>query len=116
MNPARPAPGTVLCRLEEIADPGSKSMYFEVWPAAFSAFLVRRGDEVFGYVDRCPHAAQPLAAFEDRYLTRDKDRILCARHGALFRIEDGYCTSGPCAGDRLIRWPVRVEDGAVLAA
>jgi nitrite reductase/ring-hydroxylating ferredoxin subunit len=116
VNPARPAPGTTLCRLEDVADPGAKSLYFEVWPAAFSGFVVRRGQDVWGYVDSCPHAALPLAAFEDRYLTREKDRILCARHGALFRIEDGYCTSGPCAGQRLQRWPVRVEDGRVLAA
>lgn len=115
MNPARPAAGTVLCRLAEIADPGAKSLWFEVWPALFNGFVVRRGDEVFGYIDRCPHAARPLAPIDDRYLTRERDRILCSVHGALFRIEDGLCVAGPCAGDRLTRWPVTVEDGVVRA-
>lgn len=115
VNPARPAPGAALCRLEDIADPGAKSLYFQAWPAMFNGFVVRRGDQVFGYIDRCPHAARPLAPIEDRYLTREQDLILCSAHGALFRIEDGLCIAGPCAGDRLIPWPVMVEDGVVRA-
>lgn len=115
MNPARPAPGTVLCRLNELADPGAKSLYFEVWPAAFNGFVVRRGMRVWGYVDRCPHAARPLAPIEDRYLTREKDFLLCSVHGALFQIEDGVCVAGPCAGQRLTPWPVRLDGELVLA-
>ena len=115
MNPARPAPGTVLCRLEEIADPGAKSLYFTVWPAMFNGFVVRRGGRVWGYVDRCPHAARPLAPIEDRYLTREKDLLLCSAHGALFRIEDGLCIAGPCAGERLVPWPVTIDGDVVRA-
>ncbi len=115
MNPARPAPGTALCRLDEIADPGAKSLYFEAWPAMFNGFVVRRDGQVRGYVDRCPHAARPLAPIEDRYLTREKDFLLCSVHGALFRIEDGVCVAGPCAGQSLIAWPVVVDGDLVRA-
>ena len=83
--------------------------------ALFLGFLVRRGDVVTGYVDRCPHAGMPLAMVEDRYLTREGDLILCASHGALFRLEDGLCVGGPCAGRRLTSWPVRVEAGQIVA-
>ena len=35
--------------------------------------------------------------------------ILCATHGALFRIEDGHCLSGPCVGESLTPLPVSIE-------
>lgn len=83
--------------------------------AQFAGFVVRRGDDVLGYVDSCPHAGWPLAMF-DRYLTREGDRILCGGHGALFRLEDGVCTAGPCAGRALEPWPVSVNQGVVSTA
>jgi nitrite reductase/ring-hydroxylating ferredoxin subunit len=114
-DPARPAAGTPLCALADLADPGAKGFVFRAGDRLFTAFVVRAGGSVHGWRDRCPHAALPLAAFGDRYLTREGDFILCANHGALFRIEDGLCIGGPCAGARLTPWAVRVEDGAVLA-
>ncbi len=75
---------------------------------------MRRGGSIAGFVDRCPHAGNPLAAFGDRYLTGEGDLILCAAHGALFRPLDGVCIGGPCAGAALTPWPVRVEDGTVF--
>jgi nitrite reductase/ring-hydroxylating ferredoxin subunit len=27
--------------------------------------------------------------------------LLCANHGALFRVEDGFCLRGPCHGQSL---------------
>lgn len=68
-----------------------------------------------GYVDSCPHAGWPLAMF-DRYLTREKDLILCSGHGALFRIADGVSIGGPCAGEALEPWPIMVIDGTVRTA
>ena len=77
---------------------------------------MRKDGAVAGYVDSCPHAGWPLAVFDDRYLTRDARHLLCAGHGALFRPEDGVCTAGPCAGERLTPWPVRVVAGFVISA
>jgi len=115
-NPARPEAGTTLCALADIPDPGSKDFRFRSEDRLFAGFVVRRGDDVFGYVDSCPHAGWPLAGPSGRHLTRENDLILCAGHGALFRIEDGLCLSGPCADQRLGAWPVRVEGGAVVTA
>jgi nitrite reductase/ring-hydroxylating ferredoxin subunit len=81
----------------------------------FLGFVVRVENEVYGYVDRCPHAGLPLAVTADRYLTREGDLILCGSHGALFRLGSGACVAGPCAGQSLWRWPVRVEAGQVVA-
>ena len=98
-----------LCRLDEIAEPGARGFSFRAGEALFAGFVVRAAGEVFGYEDRCPHAAMPLALFPHRYLTREGDLILCASHGALFRPGDGLCIAGPWAGRALTPWPVRIE-------
>jgi len=116
MNPAQPEPGLRLCGVDDIADPGSKGFSFRKDDALFAGFLVRHGEEILGYIDRCPHAGTPLAMLRDRYLTRESDLIACATHGALFRIGDGHCIAGPCAGRRLWPWPIQVKEGAVFTA
>ena len=112
---AAPPAGTVLCRLEDLPDPGAKGFEFREGDQLFAGFVVRTGERVQGYVDACPHAGWPLAMF-DRYLTREKDLILCSGHGALFRLEDGLCVAGPCAGQALRPWKVALSDGAVVVA
>ena len=108
MNAAQPPSGTRLCALSDIADPGSKGLIFRDGDQLFLGFVVRHGQTVRGYVDRCPHAGMPLAMSPDRFLTREGDLILCASHGALFRPGDGLCVGGPCAGKSLIPWSVRL--------
>ena len=88
---------------------------FREGEALFLGFVVRRGDVLIGYVDRCPHAGMPLAMVQDRYLTRDGSLILCGSHGALFRLGDGLCVGGPCAGQALRGWAVEAVRGEVLA-
>lgn len=114
-NPARPSPGVRLCALSDLADPGTRGFRFREEARLFAGFVLRRGDEVRGFVDSCPHAGWPLSALPDRYLTRDDGHILCAGHGALFSL-DGECVAGPCLGDRLPDWPVEVRDGEVFTA
>jgi len=116
LNPARPPAGTELCRLDEIPDPGSRGFHFFAGDKLFLGFVVRRGETLTGYVDSCPHTGQPLGGPSGRHVTRENDLILCTGHGALFRIEDGVCTAGPCAGKRLEGWAVDVVDGAVVTA
>lgn len=116
-NPAAPAPGLVLCRLDDLADPGSRGFSWRQGEALFNGFIVRRGDQVFGYVDQCPHAGFPLAMVEDRYLTRDGRTIICTVHGALFEPDSGRCIAGPGQTRPLTVWPVMVgEDGMVRTA
>ena len=103
----------VLCRLDEIPDPGSRGFDFREGDSLHSVFVVRTGGTVRAYENSCPHTAGPLDWVPDQFLTREKDMILCATHGALFRIEDGHCLSGPCVGENLTPLPVSIERGAV---
>jgi nitrite reductase/ring-hydroxylating ferredoxin subunit len=114
VNPATPPPGRRLCRLDEIVSPGARGYTFREGDYIFAGFVVRLGAEVRGWIDRCPHAGMPLALMPDRFLTREGDLVLCASHGALFRPLDGVCIGGPCAGQRLTPWPVRIEREEVV--
>lgn len=103
--------GTVLCRLDDIADPGGKGFSS---PRHGRFFVVRRGAEVFGYVNSCPHQGTPLDWKPDVFLTYDKGLIQCSTHWARFGIGDGVCVAGPCLGKRLEPVAVRVENGRVV--
>ncbi|WP_426751075.1 Rieske (2Fe-2S) protein [Myxococcus sp. Y35] len=105
-----------LLPLSALEDPGARNLVLQIGDAFFHGFLVRKGEAVHGYVDRCPHAGLPLARELDHYLTPDKRLIACAWHGALFQVEDGLCVGGPCSGGRLTPWPVTVRDGMVVTA
>ena len=104
-----------LCAVADLADPGSKGFRFRAESRLFAGFVVRRGDEIRGWIDQCPHAGWPMGAMDDRYLTRDGDRILCAGHGGLFSL-DGLGVTTPCVGQRLTPWPVTVREGEVFTA
>lgn len=103
----------VLCRLAEIPDPGSRGFDIRDGDALHSVFVVRAGDTLRAYENACPHTGGPLDWVPDQFLTREKDMILCATHGALFRIADGHCLSGPCEGDSLRRLPLFIEGDTV---
>ena len=110
---ATPA-GVRLGSLDQIADGAARAFVLQLRAGRFHGFVVRRGGEAWGYADRCPHALVPLARELDDYLTPDGGLIACSWHGALFRIEDGECVAGPCTGQRLTPWPVRVEAGELV--
>ena len=112
---ATPA-GVVLGPLDTIADGKARNFVLQMKAGRFHGFVVRKGDAVHGYVDRCPHAGVPLTQTLDDYLTPSGALIACNWHGALFTIDAGLCVGGPCVGQRLTRWPVAVIDGSIVTA
>jgi len=101
----------VLCRLEDIPDGEGRG--FEV-DGGEDILVVRRGDKAYGYLNVCPHAASPLDWVENQFMNMDKSHILCATHGAEFRIEDGFCVLGPCRGRSLTPVAITVQGGEVI--
>ena len=103
----------MLCRLDDIPEGGAKG--FGPSSGGFTGlFAVRRGEQVVVYVNACPHLGVPLDWTPDRFLSGDGSRIVCATHGAEFRIGDGLCLRGPCLGDRLEAVMIEVNEGVVL--
>ncbi len=66
------------------------------------------------YVNSCPHIGTPLDWMPDRFLSADGSHIICATHGAEFRIADGECVHGPCMGERLEAVMIQINDGTVF--
>jgi nitrite reductase/ring-hydroxylating ferredoxin subunit len=112
---ATPA-GVALGPVDLVPDGGARSFVLEMRAGRFHGFVVRRGDRVHGYADRCPHAGLPLAQRLDDYLTPDRELIACSWHSALFDVETGICRGGPCVGAKLTPWPVEVREGRLVTA
>lgn len=112
MGPVLPA-GTLLGRLSEIPDGAAREFALNEsdWP--LTGFLVRVGDAVHAYLNRCPHALRQLNFRPNGFLTADGTLIQCSSHGALFEKDTGLCVAGPCAGESLRRLPVALADGEV---
>lgn len=107
--------GSVLCRLDDIADGAARGFTLDRAEGPLDIFVVREGARAYGYVNACPHVGTPLDWRPHDFMSADGGHIQCATHGALFRIEDGACIAGPCAGDHLRAVEIVVEaDGRIV--
>lgn len=107
---------TILCRLDDLQDPGSRGVMLQQGERLLDVFVVRRGQGVHAYINSCPHTGSPLDWNEHEFLSLDKHHIQCAMHAALFRLADGMCVAGPCAGASLTAIAVEVEAGLVVVS
>lgn len=104
----------VICSLDDLAGRPCRAFTLGggAWPLA--GFVLRRGDRLYAYRNRCPHAGHRLDLRPHDFLTADGSLIVCRSHGALFEIETGYCVDGPCRGRALEPLPVEVVAGHLL--
>jgi nitrite reductase/ring-hydroxylating ferredoxin subunit len=114
--PFAPPAGAPLAPLDELPDQAGREFSFGLGKHAFRLFVVRRGSDVRGYVNRCPHMSLPLNYRPGQFLTHDGAHILCSMHLAVFRIDDGLCIGGACEGHSLDAVPLVVRDGLVYLA
>ncbi|WP_084162044.1 Rieske (2Fe-2S) protein [Paraburkholderia bannensis] len=105
---------TKLCQFVDVPDGGAKVI--DEACAGRPVIVVRRGEQVWAYVNRCPHFSVPLD-FEPGNVSCYRSQVLmCAHHSALFRFDDGVCIDGPCTGASLEAVPVKVDAGAWVVA
>jgi len=93
-----------LCHKDEIAE--GKACGFSPTPAWPRKVIVAcRNGRLFGWLDACPHYAggTPMAWKTNAYLNGEGTHLACHSHGALFEVETGECTLGPCLGQRLTK-------------
>jgi nitrite reductase/ring-hydroxylating ferredoxin subunit len=115
-RPRAPTPGTRLGPLSALSPDGTKEFVFGSGPSAFRMFVVNRGGKINGYLNLCPHYSSPLNIRDDEFLSPDGTALMCRRHFALFRLDDGMCFSGACEGKMLDRVPVIIRDGEIEIA
>lgn len=104
----------VVGQVSELDDPGCREFSIGEGDWPFRGFVVRQGDAVYAYQNYCMHVGHPLNWKPDEFLTKDKSKIMCASHGALYDIETGECVAGPCPGKLLRRIEARIENGEVV--
>ena len=78
------------------------------------ALLLRdHGGELRAYLNRCQHLPIPIDGGARRFLSKDGQHLQCGTHGARYRLEDGYCIDGPCAGQSLQPIALEMEGDAI---
>jgi nitrite reductase/ring-hydroxylating ferredoxin subunit len=105
---------TPLCALEDIRPRGARG-FDPTGAGRDTLFVVRQGHQVHGYRDACPHLGTPMAWRKDAYLDAAGQHIVCSAHGALFEIDTGLCTLGPCVGEVLEAVPLVITAGGSIA-
>lgn len=65
--------------------------------------------KVHAYLNECRHLPIPLDAGSGEVWNVERTHLLCSTHGAMYRPDDGYCVTGPCAGASLFRLDVAIE-------
>ncbi len=77
--------------------------------------LYRNNDNIQAWLNICPHAGRRLDYAPGKFLMQGSD-LVCAAHGATFRLADGECVAGPCRGASLksvaVQW---IDDQLCLA-
>jgi nitrite reductase/ring-hydroxylating ferredoxin subunit len=104
----------VVCRLSDIGPQGARAFTLGGGDWPLHGVVVRLGESVRGYLNRCPHAGHPLNLLPQRFLTPDGTLLLCSSHGAVFEKDTGYCVAGPCAGSSLTPVSLEVRCGFVM--
>lgn len=98
-----------LCSTEELAEGHSKG--FEV--AGKHIIAVRKYGDIHLYKNACPHLGVRMEMVPDQFLDTSHSLIMCAMHGALFRIEDGLCISGPCLNQALTEVSFEINEEVI---
>ncbi|MBN8895953.1 MAG: Rieske 2Fe-2S domain-containing protein [Rhodanobacter sp.] len=101
-----------VCALEQVPDGGATAVDAMLADGEESLILLRRGEQVNGYLNICPHAGNRLDYAPGKFLLKNAS-LICAVHGAVFNQADGLCTGGPCRGQSLRAVPLRVVDGFI---
>ena len=90
-----------LCSISDLAENTARGFSVDNKDNCQEIFIVRKNNQVYGYMNHCPHTGVNLDWQPDQFLDLDGKYIQCSTHGAIFRIEDGICIYGPCAGKSL---------------
>ena len=98
-----------LCALADIPDNDARGFR----TPQGEIIVARQGLAVYGYVNRCPHIGIGLNFQPDVFMDLSYRYLQCANHGALFRVEDGFCLRGPCHGQSLKSVPLVIEKSIV---
>ena len=80
----------------------------------FQGFVIRKEGKFYAYQNLCKHLPITLDLGDNNLLTHDKAHLQCHMHGAIYEIESGLCTLGPCEGARLRALELKEEETRIM--
>jgi len=97
-----------ICRLDdtELASRGWRA--FQLTNGR-PAIIIKSGDELRAFVNRCPHAAGEVYPATNE---AGAERLKCNQHGSLFTVE-GMGLTGPATGMSLRALQLTLQDGVI---
>jgi len=104
---------TEIYKLDDLLNTDAKGLVALVEGKQRNIFVVRKGDQVFTYLNWCPHNQVLIDQIPNKFFNADKSLIQCSKHGALFEIDNGLCIEGPCEGERLKSLDTVIENGII---
>lgn len=107
-----PEPGTTLCRLDAVPNPGTHCISIDGFPL----LLVRQGTVLTAFVNACPHQYLPLNHRGESLLSSDGRTLRCTNHAAGFDVESGAGVDGLGLGECLDPVPVVLAGEVVKIA
>lgn len=91
----------ILIPVSDLKDMGYKTFQLEIDGVLREAFLFRKGDKFFAYLNECRHLPVRLDLSAPTLFNRARTAFQCHQHGALYHFETGHCFQGPCGGESL---------------
>lgn len=118
--PFAPPTGTPLAHRNDLPDGQATLLALDTGGTpeqAFRLILLRGGECVTAFVNRCPHFGVPLAAKQVHLINSPRVSLTCNVHYSRFRWSDGVCEAGECVGEGLLPVPLDISnDGEVRIA
>lgn len=106
-------PWTLLTNTDAIADGSAMEFVVDNGGMQLELFVVNDNQQFFAFRNKCPHTGVNLNWQPNQFFDIDNEFLQCSTHGALFRVNDGYCVRGPCAGASLVSLPLKIESGNI---
>ena len=75
---------------------------------------MHKDGEFYAYKNLCMHLPVTLDLNDNQFFTHDKRALQCSMHGAIFEIDSGECTHGPCQGAYLQKLELKEEESRVV--
>ena len=100
--------------LDQIPSGGSEKFHIFWRKRLVQGFVVNFHGRFYAYVNCCAHAGTALDWWPNEFFTDDQRFLKCGTHGSLYDPASGKCAGGPCAGGRLFRLNVQIDNGRLI--
>ena len=77
----------------------------------FKLLVLRQGDQVHAFANRCAHFSVPLAAQAAQLISTPLKSLTCNVHYARYDWATGACEAGECDGEALVVVPIEHNNG-----